>query len=160
MPPCRLQQESSLPVAQGSVVAAESAEAREDWQQAAAEWLALADVRTDAEAQYFRVRGLSALLSDEDVLRARVVFDSIDQTLLSSADQECAAVLQADLLLQEGRPGEALVVLPLVLAADADVGLRARFLAVRATAFAEQGALISAIEDFTGAEPAAPGCGE
>lgn len=143
------QQESSLPVAQGSVVAAESAEAREDWQQAAAEWLALADVRTDAEAQYFRVRGLSALLSDEDVLRARVVFDSIDQTLLSPADQERAAVLQADLLLQEGRPGEALVVLPLVLAVDADVGLRARFLAVRATAFAEQGALISAIEDFT-----------
>lgn len=141
--------DGKLPAARGSTTAANAAEARQDWQQAAAEWLALAGDKQDAQAQLYRVNALSALLRAQDNLRARVIFDGIEPSLLSEYDAETLAVLQAELLLQEGRPAEALVVLPLALSASAPTDLQKRFLLTRAGAFAEQGALVSAIEDFT-----------
>lgn len=142
-------QQHGLPQAQGTAAAAEGAEAQQNWQQASAEWLALAGVRLDAEAQYYRSRALGALLNAEDAARARLVFDSLDQSLLAPVDVERTAVLQAELLLQEGRPGEALVALPLSLQIAGTGALQARFLEVRGMALAQQGALIPAIEDFT-----------
>jgi outer membrane PBP1 activator LpoA protein len=149
-----------LPTARGNTVAAQSAEARQDWPKAAAEWLALAAKAGEAEAAGFRLSALSALLNANDVLRARVIHDDIPTELLSASQTELLAVLHGDLLVQEGRPAEALVVLPLSLSASAPSDLQARFLLVRGVAFAEQGALVSAIEDFTASDQwLAPGEG-
>lgn len=142
-------QNDQFPTAKGNAAAALAAEREGDWQQAASEWLSVAGRGVDKAAQESRSRALSALLKNADAKRARAVFDSIDAQLLGGDSQALLDVLQAELLLLEGRPGEALVALPFALSPEAAIDVRARFLAVRGMALAEQGALIPAIEDFT-----------
>lgn len=142
-------QNGALPAASGSVVAAETAEANGDWQQAASEWLAIAAKADDLALHNYNYRAVEALLKAEDALRARVVFDSIETQFLAPQLQASLPLTQAALLLAEGRPGEALVVLPLSAGELASADLAPRFLWLRATAFAEQGALVPAIEDFS-----------
>jgi len=140
-------QSQALPVASGSVAQAQSAEQRGDWSQAAAEWLALANGASDGNADLYRLRAVAGLVRTPDVLRARAVYDAIDSELLQSAHAEELALVTAELLLLEGRPAEALVALPLVH--PVDLPFKQRFLAARGQAFAEQGALVSAIEDYS-----------
>ena len=136
-----------LPQASGNVARAEAAQDRGDWQQAAAEWLALATALTGDDVELYRMRAVAALVRANDVLRARAVFDSIDTASVMQAYGDEFPIVTAELLLLEGRPAEALVVLPLQAPTEAE--LQHRFLSARAQAFAEQGALVSAIEDYT-----------
>lgn len=138
---------NTLPSASGSVTKAQEAEDRGDWSQAAAEWLALATQVGSADVELYRLRAVAALVRSNDVLRARAVYDAIDTDFLPPGNGEELSIVTAELLLLEGRPAEALVALPL----DQPVGLEfgKRFLSARAQAFAAQGALVSAIEDYT-----------
>ena len=137
----------TLPAASGSVAQAEAAESRGDWQRAAAEWLSLATRLDGVDVESYRMRAAAALVRAEDVLRARAVFNSINAALLPAAYRQELSIVTAELLLLEGRPAEALVVLP--LQAPESLALQYRFLSARAQAFAEQGALVSAIEDYS-----------
>lgn len=140
-------QSQALPAASGSVAQAQAAEQRGDWSQAAAEWLALADASQAVQAELFRLRAVAALVQANDVLRARAVYDAVDVESLQLDHAEELALVTAELLLLEGRPAEALVALP--LAHPVELTLKQRFLRARGQAFAEQGALVSAIEDYT-----------
>ena len=119
-------------------------ESRGDFRGAATEYLRLAELYPDRETAY-RLSAAGSLLDAGDAAAARVLVDPIGGKL-GGADSLHRNILRARFELQDGKPAEALALIP-GDTESAPVALRARASAARAEAFEMNGDLTAAAKE-------------
>jgi outer membrane PBP1 activator LpoA protein len=119
-------------------------ESRGDFRAAAAEYLRLAELYPDRETSY-ALGAAGSLLDAGDVEGARAILDPVTGKL-DAADALHRSILRARFALLDGKPAEALALIPGDTAA-APIALQARAGATRAEAFEMSGDLMAAAKE-------------
>lgn len=139
----------------GSLPAATSLEQSGNFSEAAHEYLRAAQQAQPPQKQLFQLRAVSALLQGNLLIRARALLERIDTSTQGIDLQQEQRLLQAQLLLQEHQPLEALE-LTASLPRDASAALRVRHHTLRAQAYDMAGNLLESMRERILLEPLLP----